>query len=128
MADQGARKALLDWFEIPAVDIERAARFYGAILDARLEVIEVNPGYPMAVLPAPENGVGGALVQGEGYRPSSEGILVWLHGGPDLNEVLDRVVAAGGKVLLPKTSIGDHGFAASFQDTEGNRVGLHSAG
>ncbi len=128
MTDRGARKALLDWFEIPVVDIGRAARFYGAVLDAELEVIEVNPGYTMAVLPSPEHGVGGALVQGEGYRPSSEGVLVWLHGGPDLNEVLDRVVAAGGKVPMPRTSIGDHGFAACFQHTEGNRVGLHSAG
>lgn len=128
MADRGARKTLLDWFEIPAVDIERAARVCGTILDAELEVIEVNPHYPMTVLPAPEHGVGGALVQGEGYTPSSQGVFVWLHGGPDLNEVLDRVVASGGKVLMPKTSIGDHGFAASFQDTEGNRVGLHSAG
>ena len=32
----------------------------------------------------------------------------------------------GGEVLLPKTSVGEHGFCAWLRDSEGNRVGLHS--
>lgn len=116
----------LNWFEIPATDIERAAKFYGVILDAKLEVGEMSPGFQMAMLPVGEGGVGGAIVQGEGYVPSTAGSLVWLNGGDDLNVVLNRVEAAGGKVLMPKMSIGEHGFAANFSDTEGNRIGLHS--
>lgn len=116
----------LNWFEIPVTDIERAARFYGTIFDTSLDIGEMNPGYLMAMLPAGEGGVGGALVKGDGYVPSTEGTIVWLNGGQDLNVVLSRVEAAGGKVLTGKMSLGEHGFAASFLDTEGNRVGLHS--
>ncbi len=118
----------LNWFEIPAIDIERAAKFYGTIFDVKMEVGEMNPGFLMAMLPAGEGGIGGAVVQGEGYVPSASGTVVWLNGGEDLDVVLNRVEGAGGKVLTPKVSIGEHGFAASFLDTEGNRVGLHSMG
>jgi predicted enzyme related to lactoylglutathione lyase len=52
--------------------------------------------------------------------------MVYLSGGEDLSAPLGRVEAAGGKVVMPKTSIGEHGFCAMFLDTEGNRVGLHS--
>jgi predicted enzyme related to lactoylglutathione lyase len=119
-------KNALNWFEIPATDIERAAMFYCAIPDTKLAIGEMSPGFLMAMLPADEGAVGGAIVQGEGYEPSTEGSLVWLNGGDDLNVVLNRVEAAGGKVLIPKMSIGEHGFAASFLDSEGNKVGLHS--
>jgi predicted enzyme related to lactoylglutathione lyase len=117
----------LNWFEIPTGDIERAARFYGTIFDTDLEIEEATPGFKMAQLPY-EEGVGGALVQGEGYTPNPQGTVAYLNGGDDLSTVLDRVAEAGGEVLMPKTSIGENGFAAFFLDTEGNRLGLHSMG
>jgi predicted enzyme related to lactoylglutathione lyase len=40
--------------------------------------------------------------------------------------VLQRIPKAGGTVVKPKFSIGQHGFIALFKDTEGNVVGLHS--
>jgi len=120
-------KNALNWFEIPAADIKRAAKFYGTIFDAELKIEEAMPGFKMAQLPY-ESGVGGAVLQGEGYAPRADGTLVYLNGGDDLSAVLDRVVAAGGQVVMPKTSIGENGFMAYFMDTEGNRVGLHSMG
>lgn len=117
----------LNWFEIPATDIDRASRFYGTILAASLDVQEATPGFKMAMLPS-EEGVGGAIISGEGYAPSAEGSLVYLNGGEDLTTVLDRVEGAGGQVVAPKTSIGENGFIAYFTDSEGNRVGLHSMG
>ncbi len=123
-----ATRGRLDWFEIPVLDIERPVKFYSSVFDIELTIGERRPGYPMAVLPAPEHGVSGVLVHGEGYMPSTDGILIWLHGISDLSEVLDREVATGGKVLMPKTNISDHGFTASSQNSEGNRVGLHSTG
>ncbi len=86
----------------------------------------MNADFPMAMLPAEQGGVGGAIVQGEGYVPSKEGVLVWLNGGEDLNVVLERVPEAGGEISSSKRSLGEHGFAAMFLDTEGNRIGLHS--
>ena len=45
---------------------------------------------------------------------------------PDIEEALSRVEASGGTVLNGKMSIGEHGFVAHFEDSEGNRVALHS--
>ena len=119
----------LNWFEIPSTDIDRAAAFYGAIFDATIEVFEMHPGFKMATLRYESGkGVGGAIVTGEFYTPSTDGTLVYLNGGEDLSVVLDRVEDAGGKVLGPKQDIGENGFIAIFLDTEGNRVGLHSMG
>jgi predicted enzyme related to lactoylglutathione lyase len=72
--------------------------------------------------------VGGALIQHEMHVPSEKGTLVYLDGGADLSVALGKVAAAGGQVVKPKTSIGEHGYCAMFVDSEGNRVGLHSMG
>jgi predicted enzyme related to lactoylglutathione lyase len=119
-------RARLDMFEIPAIDFERADRFYGIILDAKLRVIEVDPSYPMAMLLAPELGSGSVLAQGEGHTPSTEGSSLWLIRGRDLVEGRDRVGAVDGRAQTPKTSLGAHGFCRFLQDTGGNPVGLHS--
>ena len=115
----------INWFEIPVSNLERATKFYSTILGAKLELVEAM-GLRMAFFPAEEGGVGGGLVQGNGYVPAAQGINVYLNGGDDLNVVLRKVEAAGGKVTLPKTNIGENGFMAFFTDTEGNKVGLHS--
>jgi len=115
----------LNWFEIPASNIQRAAKFYSTILGVELSVSEPMPGFKMAMLMV-EDGVGFGIVQGEGYTPSAEGTVVYLNGGEDLAVALGKVEAAGGKILVPKTDIGENGFMAYFLDTEGNKVGLHS--
>lgn len=121
-------KNAISWFEIPVADVERAARFYGSILDATIQIVDINNGR-VGLLPD-NGGVGGSLVENAqfGYKPSQEGTLVYLDGGDDLNVILNRVEAAGGQVVLPKTGLGDYGFAAYFMDTEDNKVGLRSRG
>jgi predicted enzyme related to lactoylglutathione lyase len=71
-------------------------------------------------------GVGGGIAQYEGFEPSANGSLVYLNGGDDLSIPLSKVEGAGGKIILPKTSIGENGFMAHFIDTEGNKIALHS--
>jgi uncharacterized protein len=115
----------LTWFEIPVADMKRATTFYGAIFETTLKADPAMPGYEMAMFPS-QGGVDGALIQGEGYKPSHWGSLVYLNGGEDLSHVLNRVEKAGGKILQQKTSIGKNGFMAYFEDTEGNKVALHS--
>jgi predicted enzyme related to lactoylglutathione lyase len=117
----------VNWFEIPVSDFQRAEKFYNTILAVDLASMEASEGYQMGMFPA-EAGVGGALMQGEGYVPSAEGTIVYLNAGDDLNIVLNRVEAAGGQVIVPKTNIGENGYFAFFMDTEGNKVGLHSMG
>jgi len=113
----------ISWFEIAVTDLDRAAAFYGAILDTTLDRMEL--GSPAAVFPADqENGVGGALIL-DGTEPSENGALVYLETEGRLQEVLDRVEGAGGEVVLGFTEIGSgYGDYALIKDTEGNRVGL----
>jgi predicted enzyme related to lactoylglutathione lyase len=117
---------VINWFEIPAANFERACEFYSKVLDGEIHKVDAM-GMKMGFFPhtVPES-VGGAIVQGEGYEPSGKGAVVYLNGGADLNVALGRVEPAGGKIMMPKTSIGENGFMAHFVDSEGNRVALHS--
>lgn len=118
----------VNWFEIPVKDFNRASAFYGKVLDLEIHVMP-HPDLQYGVIPCDmQTGIGGAIVQGEGYEPSATGSLVYLCGGDDLAIPLSRVEAAGGKIILPKTSIGPNGFMAHFIDTEGNKVAFHSRG
>jgi predicted enzyme related to lactoylglutathione lyase len=116
----------VNWFEIPAKDLQRAKTFYEKVLGCELAVQEMGP-LKMALFPMEQNAEGatGSLVQSEGYVPSHQGSVVYFS-VPSIDEALPRVPKSGGKVLNPKTSIGDYGFVAHFEDTEGNRVALHS--
>ncbi|MEO5881414.1 MAG: VOC family protein [Caldimonas sp.] len=118
----------IDWFEIPVKDMERAQRFYETLLATRLrrETIGDNS---LAVFPYADTGVGGCLLAGAAVpAPSLDGTLVYLHAGASLDAVLERVGAAGGRVVTPKVQLpGDMGCFAHVADSEGNRVGLHAA-
>lgn len=121
-------KNAINWFEIPVKDFDRAKTFYEAVLDAPMDTMTMEEmGMTMAFFPADwENGIGGGIAFGPGYEPTDKGSLIYLNGGDDLDAPLSRVEKAGGKVILPKTSLGQHGFMGQFIDTEGNRVAFHS--
>jgi predicted enzyme related to lactoylglutathione lyase len=108
-------------------NLDRAVAFYVRILGTKLSEITEADDRRYAMFPA-EEGVSGALVQGEGYVPTREGALVFLNAGDALRPVVDRVEASGGRVLLPRMDMGDWGVAAFIVDTEGNKVALHAAG
>jgi predicted enzyme related to lactoylglutathione lyase len=125
-----AFKNAVSWFEIPTLDIDRAAKFYETIFDISLVPLDVQQ-LKMRMFPIenPTNGVGGALCYNKGfYKPSTtEGPLIYLNANPDVQKVLDKIEAAGGKIVVPKTQISpEYGYMAVFIDTEGNRVALHS--
>jgi predicted enzyme related to lactoylglutathione lyase len=111
------------WFEIPAEDIDRAATFYGDILGVALNKMEVNQGYPMAMLPESIGG-GGAIVEGDIYNPSEAGVVIYLNVGEQFDSIYERIEDAGGTISMPKHDMGDYGYSAFFIDSEGNRIGL----
>ncbi|MEM7349087.1 MAG: VOC family protein, partial [Chloroflexota bacterium] len=115
----------INWFELPSTNFERAVKFYNEVTGSDLQKMD-GDGFVMAFFPTKDNGVGGCVVHGNGSQPSAEGTLVYLNGGDDLAVPLGRVEAAGGQVLMPKTSIGENGYMAIIMDTEGNRVAFHS--
>lgn len=113
------------WFEIPAQDLDRATRFYETVLGARLVREDLGP-MRMAVFPHEKPQPTGAVVHAEGYRPAAEGTVVYLN-LDDIRPALERVPKAGGKVVLPLTTLpGGQGVFAQLRDSEGNRVGLFS--
>jgi len=119
-------KNAVNWFEIPATDLERAAKFYSEILSSELKMEKFAEAM-MAIFPYEQgSGVGGALIAQASQKPSLDGAIVYLNAGGDVADVLDRVEAAGGEIIMPKTSIGPMGWIAYIKDSEGNRVGLHS--
>lgn len=120
----------ISWFEIPSTDLDRATRFYEAIFQVTLFPLDVAQ-IKMRMFPIddPATGIGGAVVYADGfYKPSgTDGPLLYLNANPDVQHVLDRVEAAGGQIIVPKTEISpEYGFMAIMIDTEGNRIGLHS--
>ena len=123
-------KNAISWFEIPSTDLDRATKFYESIFGIQLipmDVVQIK--MRMFPMDDPMTDIGGAIVYAQGfYEPSSTaGPLIYLNANPDVQHVLDKVEAAGGKIVVPKTLISDtHGFMAMFIDTEGNRIALHS--
>lgn len=120
----------ISWFEIPATDLPRAQKFYEAIFGVSLIPMDL-PNIKMRMFPLQDmmTGIGGAIVDSGGFHKpsSSDGVLIYLNANPDVQIVLDKVEAAGGKVMLPKTEISpEYGYMGVFIDTEGNRIGLHS--
>jgi predicted enzyme related to lactoylglutathione lyase len=115
----------LNWFEIPVTDVARAKKFYETAFDIEMQEMEMM-GMKMVMFPSQSPKSGGALVKSPNHKPSTEGSIIYLNGNPNLQIVLDRIESAGGKLTMPKTSIGENGNMAFFLDTEGNLVGLHS--
>lgn len=115
----------ISWFEIPAVNFQQAVDFYNHIYSIDMEK-NFSDNHAMAFFPA-KNGVGGAIVAGPGSTPSDTGALLYLNGGKDLNLILEKVEAAGGRIIMPKTLINEEaGYFAIFIDSEGNKLALHS--
>jgi uncharacterized protein len=120
-------KNAISWFEIPSADINRAQKFYETIFD--IQMIPIDFPHQMRMFPTESpTSIGGAICyNADFYKPSGEGVLVYLNGNPDVQIILDKVEAAGGKIVVPKMEISkEHGHIAVFMDSEGNRIGLHS--
>ncbi len=117
----------VQWLEIATIDIERAKKFYEKVFGLEFQLIEM-PDAKMYIFGAPDMdvaGSAGSLVQSEYCKPSADGTTVYFS-CEDVAIEASRVEEAGGKVIVPKTDIGEFGFFAQFIDTEGNRIGLHS--
>ena len=120
---------VINWFEIPTSNFERAKKFYSSILGRELSVMEMGGPVRLAMLgqSGDKTSVSGALITGNGSVPSDKGTIVFLACGDNLSTILDKVLEAGGKIVSPKTAIpGGYGHYAKFSDTEGNHVALHS--
>jgi hypothetical protein len=113
------------WFDIPALDIDRAIRFYAAVL-ARPIVKEEFGGVPTGMLPTSEGGHQGCVVTVKDFKPSADGIMIYFDVNGRLRDAVTAVRAQGGIIQQDIHSIGQYGFRAEVLDSEGNCIALHS--
>jgi len=113
------------WVDIPVLKLDRAIRFYSAVMGAEVERQDY-PGMSIGSFPHKDNESAGCLYLSDTVKPSAEGPLVYLNASGRLDEALEAVEPSGGKILQQKESIGPFGFRAIILDTEGNRIALHS--
>jgi predicted enzyme related to lactoylglutathione lyase len=81
-------------------------------------------GYEMAFFPFESNDVGisGALAKGDVYKPSIDGVFLYLQ-IDDIDATISRAVNLGSEVLLEKAEA-ESCFVAEIKDSEGNRICL----
>lgn len=124
------------WFEIYVQDVARAKTFYETVLQVTLQKLppppapegEPQPGamelwsFPMS---QQDYGASGALVHMEGVPSGGSGTMVYFS-CEDCAVEAARAAEAGGSIFRAKMPIGEYGFIALVNDTEGNLIGLHS--
>jgi predicted enzyme related to lactoylglutathione lyase len=121
-------KTIVAFFEIPAVDFDRATKFYETLFGVELTTLDCGHE-KMAFFPD-ENGIcPGAVSWAEknSFLPSENGVLVSLN-VENMEQSIATIEKNGGRILIPKTKIeaDNRGYFAVFIDCEGNRVGLYS--
>lgn len=124
-------KNAVNWFEIYTTDFDRAKNFYTQVFQCKLNDLpmdnERHPDMRYAAFSgdASANGADGALVKIKEAGPGYGGTMVYFD-TEDINAALSRVEGAGGKIIREKISIGEFGYIALIEDSEGNMIGIHS--
>ncbi len=123
------------WFEIYVQNMERAKTFYEAVLAVKLEKMPAPTaeceememwGFPSDKDTAQNTyGACGMLVKMEEKSSGCGGTLIYF-GCEDCAVQAVRAAENGGSIIKEKFSIGEHGFIALVNDTEGNMIGFHS--
>ena len=118
----------VNWFEIPALDLERAFNFYHTVLNGKVRKGTFGNG-ELVLFDVPFNtgeAVGGSIVVRPDLKPTTDGGVVYLNAFGKLQDAVDKVEKAGGEVLVPRLNLGKFGFSAIIIDSEGNKIGLIS--
>ena len=116
---------ILCWTDIPVVKLDRAIKFYSAVLGAKVKK-EITPDFEFGLLPHHDDNVSGCLVKMKDNKPSKSGPLIYLAVGKRHDQADKAVTKLGGKILKAKHPIGPYGFRSVIVDSEGNRLALHS--
>ena len=124
MSDMHASPDRVVWFDLPVADLERAMKFYGAVLAIKVQK-ESFESSSFAVLEHGPEGNGGCLIP-NAKEVSAAGVLVYMNVDGRIREAVRQTQRLGGKIVEPVKAIGPHGFRAVIIDSEGNRIALHS--
>jgi predicted enzyme related to lactoylglutathione lyase len=110
-------------FEIAAQKPERIAEFYNKVLGWNANRWEGGPVDYWLIMTGPQDqpGIDGGIARKQD-RPAS-GVPVTAEVA-SVDEVLRKITAAGGSVVVPKRAIPGVGWQAHFKDPEGNVIGI----
>lgn len=114
-------------FEIPVDKMERAQKFYKETFGWSINAMP-EMGYALLGT-TPTNSEGrptepGAINGGMLERQDPVKHTVVTVSVASIDDAEKRINKNGGKMIRKKMAVGDMGFAAYFQDSEGNVVGL----
>lgn len=84
-------KSVINWFEIPVADMDRAIKFYEPVMQVQLRREKMDVA-ELAVFPHDDPATGGALAKFEGITPSVQGAIIYLH-TDNLAATLDRIAS-----------------------------------
>jgi predicted enzyme related to lactoylglutathione lyase len=118
-------------FEIPAEDLDRAKRFYGAVFGWNLQTTPMPGGgeYTSVVttpvdeqtqIPTEPGAINGGMMERSATTPAPV-ITIDVDA---IDVALKNVEAEGGTTVQPRTDIPGMGAFAYFKDCEGNVMGL----
>jgi predicted enzyme related to lactoylglutathione lyase len=136
--------SLIQWIQIPAKNLARAAKFYEDVFDAAFFFEELNH-LPHAVFKANKNGkkvLNGTLV--ETTKNIGWGAVLFFEATGNFEMIMQLIEENGGKITTPKTLItrkdseneytipntyidNKPGYYAHFEDSEGNKMGLYGS-
>jgi len=118
------------FFEIPVENSARARAFYSSVFGWKMNEIpemhytqvETVDADRMGVrgVPKEPGAINGGIVE---RREPVETPVIYVN-VENMDHAVANIEKSGGKVMKPKTPVGNFGFAAYFKDTEGNVVGL----
>ena len=109
---------IVHW-ELIGEDGEALSKFYAGLFDWQFEGVEGFDGYNL--VDAEQTGVGGAVGQGSEEMPNYLTIYIEVE---SIDDHLERINAAGGATVLPRTVSPGVVTFAMFSDPAGNTVGL----
>ena len=122
-------RATISFFEIPAADAGRLADFFRQVFGwGAAEVPWEGARYLRLLPPETDESPGGGILQRDEAGVVDRLTVMIRVEGETLEEVLARVVAAGGAVALAPMQVGEKGRLARFFDPEGNSFGLWKKG
>src|SRR5258705_12236556 len=107
------------WCDIPVLDLDRAVKFYSAVLGQAVNKQEF-PGMTVGILPHNEGEVGGCLVSCAEDKPSATGAMIYLNASGRLDDAIAAAAQHGGEGVQPKAGIRAVGFSPLGSSRQGN--------
>ena len=115
----------IDQCAIPVKDLDRAIRFYSAMLGFPVKKVQFRHK-DLGLLSFGEGEFFGCLYRTDLKFPATKSPRVCLNVHGRLDKAIEAVGSNGGRVVKRKRASGANGIEVIIDDCEGNRIALHS--